>query len=141
MRLELSKCVLRSFEATDEASLAKHANNRALWINMRDSFPHPYTLADADKWIAHLQKQGADATHFAIAVEGDAIGCVGFQLQKDMERHSAEIGYWLGQDYWGRGIATEALRALTEYGFSHHDGLIRIYARVFEWNIASMRVL
>jgi RimJ/RimL family protein N-acetyltransferase len=108
---------------------------------MRDSFPHPYTLADADKWIAHLQKQGADATHFAIAVEGNAIGCAGFQLQKDMERHTAEIGYWLGQDYWGRGIATEAVRALTEYGFSHHDRLTRIYGRVFEWNVASMRVL
>src|SRR5262249_50400323 len=85
--------------------------------------------------------RGGAATEFAIEVGGEVIGSVGFRIQKDMEQHSAEIGYGLGQDYWGLGIATEALRALTEYAFSHYEQVLRIYAYVFEWNTASMRVL
>ena len=141
MRLELTKCVIRSFEWSDAASIAKHADNRAVWMNLRDLFPHPYTRQDANKWIMYLHKQGPAATEFAIEVGDDVIGSIGFRIQKDMERHSAEIGYWLGQDCWGRGIATEALRALTHYAFSHYEQLLRIYAYVFEWNTASMRVL
>ena len=141
MRLELTKCIVRSFEWADAASIAKHADNRAVWINLRDLFPHPYTRKDANKWIMYLHEQGAAATEFAIEAGGEVIGSVGFRIQKDMERHSAEIGYWLGQDYWGRGIATEALRTLTEYAFSRYEYLLRIYAYVFEWNTASMRVL
>jgi ribosomal-protein-alanine N-acetyltransferase len=141
MRLELTKCIVRSFEWSDAASIAKHANNRAIWINLRDLFPHPYTLRDADKWLAQLERQGTRATEFAISVGGEAVGGIGFRIQKDMERHAAEIGYWLGQDYWGRGIATEALTAVTEYAFAEHQSLGRLFAYVFEWNTGSMRVL
>jgi ribosomal-protein-alanine N-acetyltransferase len=79
-------------------------------------------------------------THFAIVVQDQAVGGVGFAIQEDVFRRSAEIGYWLGEEFWGRGIATEAVRAVTEHAFAHHD-LCRIYAGVFEWNPVSMRVL
>jgi ribosomal-protein-alanine N-acetyltransferase len=141
MRRELTKCIVRSFQLADAASIAKQANNRAVWINLRDLFPHPYTLRDADKWLVQMERLGSRATDFAISVGGEAIGGIGFRFQKDMEGHAAEIGYWLGQDYWGRGIATEALSAVTEYAFAEHPSLLRLFAYVFQWNIGSMRVL
>jgi [ribosomal protein S5]-alanine N-acetyltransferase len=139
MEMVLSRCVVRSFRPDDAPSLARHANNRSIWINLRDQFPHPYSLADAERWIreaAGLEPQ----THFAIAVDGAAAGAIGFHLKKDVRRLSAEIGYWLGEEFWGRGIATEALRAVTDYAIEHH-GLTRIYAVPFAWNVASCRVL
>ena len=79
-------------------------------------------------------------THFAIAVDGKAVGGIGFHPGKDVGRRTAEIGYWLGEPYWGRGIVSEALRAVTEHAFAKHD-LVRLQAHVFEWNTASARVL
>ena len=126
MEMVLSRCVVRGFRPDDAPSLARHANDRSVWINLRDQFPHPYSLADAEHWIreaAGLEPQ----THFAIAVDGAAAGAIGFHLKKDVRRRSAEIGYWLGQEFWGRGIATEALRAVTGHAFGRFD-LVRLYA-------------
>jgi len=139
MEMVLSRCVVRGFRPDDAPSLARHANDRSVWINLRDQFPHPYSLADAEHWIreaAGLEPQ----THFAIAVDGAAAGAIGFHLKKDVRRRSAEIGYWLGREFWGRGIATEALRAVTGHAFGRFD-IVRLYAGVFEGNRASMRVL
>jgi len=139
MEIVLSRCVVRGFRPDDAPSLARHANNRSIWINLRDQFPHPYSLADAERWIG--EAAGLDPqTHFAIAVDGAAAGAIGFHLKKDVRRLSAEIGYWLGEEFWGRGIATEALRAVTGHAFGRFD-LVRLYAGVFEGNRASMRVL
>ena len=135
----LSHCALRPWRRGDEASLTRHANNRNIWRNMRDRFPHPYTAADADAWIASAGAQ-KPATAGAIVVDGAAVGGVGMDLGFDIFRRSAEIGYWLGEPFWGRGIATEVLIAYTEYAFAHFD-LCRLDAGVFEWNPASMRVL
>ena len=77
---------------------------------------------------------------YAIASNEEAIGGIGLRLQTDVHRRSAELGYWLGEPFWGQGIATKAVGALTEYAFAHLD-LIRLYATVFEWNPASARVL
>src|SRR5882672_532589 len=135
MELVLSRCVVRSFRPDDAPSLARHANNRRIWINLRDQFPYPYSLADAERWIreaAGLEPQ----THFAIAVDGAAAGAIGLNLKKDVRRRSAEIGYWLGEEFWGRGIATEAVRAVTADTFARFD-LVRLYAGVFERNHAS----
>ncbi len=112
MQLELSRCTLRPWRVGDEASLVRYADNRNVSRNMRDRFPYPYTAADADGWI---KKAGAEkpATSFAIVVDGAAVGGVGIELGTDVFRRSAEIGYWLGEPFWGRGIATEALRAMT----------------------------
>jgi RimJ/RimL family protein N-acetyltransferase len=122
----------------DEASLVRHANNRLVWRNL-SRLPHPYTTADAHAWIARAGAQ-SPVTDFAIAVDGEAVGGIGVELGRDVFHRSAEIGYWLGEAYWGRGIATEAVRALTEYAFVTFD-LCRLHAGVFEWNPASMRVL
>ncbi len=117
----------------------RHANNRKVWMNLRDRFPHPYTLADAKCWL-RLVSQMTPETQFAISVGGAAVGGVGISLLDDVQRRSGEIGYRLGEELWGQGIATAAVRAITDYAFSAYD-VCRIQAAVFEWNPASMRVL
>jgi len=137
--IELETCTIRDWLQGDEPSLVRHANNRNVWINSRDSFPSPYTPADARTWI------GLASTHllgqvWAIVVGGFAIGSVALHPGDDVCRHSAEISFWIGQEFWGRGIATDVTRAMTEWGF-REGGFERIHAYVFEWNAASRRVL
>ncbi|MHC5538187.1 GNAT family N-acetyltransferase [Singulisphaera rosea] len=139
MELDLGYCVIRSWRFEDQKSLVRHADDRDVWINLRDIFPHPYTPKAARDWLEFVNVMKPELD-FAIAVEGSAVGGVGLVLHDDVERHSAEIGYWLGQSYWGRGIATAVVRAMTEWAFTHLD-VCRIYAAVFEWNPASARVL
>ena len=139
MRLELAHAAIRPFARGDEASIARNANSRTVWRNLRDRFPHPYTLGDAHNWIEFLEAS-RPVTDWAIEVGGEAVGGIGITLQPDVFRRSAEIGYWLGEAHWGRGIATDALRATTEYVFAKFD-LCRLYAGVFAWNPASARVL
>lgn len=139
MRLDLTTCVVRSWEAADATAIAKHADNHGVWLNLRDRFPHPYTRNHAVSFI-HRVKVNQPETTFCIEVEGEAAGGIGFMLQHDIERVSAGIGYWLGEPYWGRGICTEALRALTAYAIANH-GLTRIFALPFAHNAASCRVL
>jgi RimJ/RimL family protein N-acetyltransferase len=139
VELPLTQGVIRSWRPEDVPSLVRHANNRRVWRNLRDRFPHPYTASDADDWIRHAAR-AAPQTHFAIAVDGEAVGGIGLDLQTDVFRRSAEIGIWLGEAYWGRGLGTEAVRAMTDFAFRTFD-LCRVYAGVFEWNPASMRML
>ncbi len=139
MQLDVGEWQIRSWRPEDEATIVKYANNRKVWINLRDRFPHPYTEQDARDWIQSATQQNPE-THFVIASAQEAIGGIGLRLQEDVHRRSAEIGYWLGEPFWGQGVATRALCALTEYGFAHFD-LVRIFATVFEWNPASARVL
>jgi RimJ/RimL family protein N-acetyltransferase len=139
MELRLSRSVLRPWRAGDEPAIVRHANNRNIWLNLRDRFPHPYTMADAVHWVQTAA--GVEApTDFAIVIEDEPVGGIGLMLKGDVYRRSAEIGYWLGEAYWGRGIVSEAARAVTRWGFANYD-LTRIYARVFSWNLASARVL
>ncbi len=139
MEIMLSPGRLRPFRDGDQASLVRYANNRKIWINLRDRFPHPYTPANADAWIQEVA--GAYVpVQCAIEIEGEVVGGIGITLQDDVHRRSAEIGYWLGEPFWGRGVMTEAVRAFTAYAFSTFD-LCRIYATVFEWNHASARIL
>jgi RimJ/RimL family protein N-acetyltransferase len=139
MRFKLGKSLIRPFERGDELSLVRHANNRNVWINLRDLFPHPYTLADARRWIYEQSRQ-REPDHWAIEVDGHAVGAIGIQPREDVNRISAEIGFWLGEEYWGRGIMTEAVGAVTHHAFRGR-GFVRVFAEVFEWNEASMRVL
>jgi RimJ/RimL family protein N-acetyltransferase len=131
--------LIRDLRPGDEPSIARHANNPKIFRNVRDRFPYPYTLDDAKWWVEHAGS--ADPmTDFAIVVDGEAVGGIGFMMQEDIFRRSVEIGYWLGEAFWGRGIVTDAVRALSEYIFANFD-VCRIYAGVFEWNLGSMRVL
>lgn len=137
--LVLPRCTLRPFRAADDASLARHADDFDIWVHMRDRFPNPYTLEDARAWIELVQSY-PDGTHFAVDVGGEAVGAVGYVLQTDVHRRSAEIGYWLGRPLWGRGLATEIVVAVTKHAFEVY-GLVRLFAAVFENNPASGRVL
>jgi ribosomal-protein-alanine N-acetyltransferase len=139
MRIVLKQCVVRSWEWRDRDSIIYNANNRRVWINLRDRFPHPYTKKDAQTWL-DIVVNSRPETNFAIAVNDQAVGGIGFSVQPDVGRRSAEIGYWLGEAFWGQGIASEALTAVTQHAFAHYD-LCRLYAHVFEWNPASARVL
>ena len=139
MHLECGPCVVRSWRPDDVEALARHGDNRKIWLNLRDGFPHPYTRDRAEGWIAYATN-GRPETLFAIDVDGEAIGGIGFTLHGDVERCSAEIGYWLGEAFWGRGIVTAALRGLTAYAFQEHP-LARIYAVPLAANTASIRVL
>lgn len=139
MRIELEHCVLRSWRKGDQKALVRHANNRKIWLNVRDMFPFPYTRRDADQWIRHATALKRP-TNFAIEVDNQAVGSVGMILGDDIYYRSAEVGYWLGEEYWGRGLATEATRAFLDYAFGEFD-LCRIFATAFDGNHASMRVL
>jgi ribosomal-protein-alanine N-acetyltransferase len=139
MLLKLTTCTVRSWRSADAQTLASNANNHKIWLNLRDRFPHPYTLQDAVEFLRSIIGREPE-TLFAIAVDGRAVGGIGFVLQQDVERVSAEVGYWLGEQFWGRGIATEALTAITEYAIAHH-GLTRVFAVPFASNHASCRVL
>src|SRR4029450_1088740 len=139
MEIICASCKVRSWKRRDRDSLVHHANNRNVWINLRNRFPYPYTTADAENFFAIVVGREPE-TSFAIEVNGKAVGGVGFSLLEDEEYRSAEIGYWLGEEFWGRGIATEVLIAVTEYAFSRFD-LCRLYAHVFEWDVSSARVL
>ena len=139
MQLILKTCDVRSWRTSDVESLVRYANNRKIWLNLRDAFPHPYTNRDGRDFI-RLARQRTPETTFAIAVQDEAVGSIGFVLHPDVERISAEIGYWLAEPFWGRGITTEALVATTRYAIDAHR-LTRIYAVPFAWNAASCRVL
>ncbi len=139
MILRLPHCTVRSYRPADAKSLARHANNKNVWINLRDGFPHPYSIDDAKAFIE--KAAGAEPeTMFAICAGDEAVGGIGFHPRADVERISAEIGYWLGEPFWGRGITTEALKAVTRYAIDSHD-FKRIYAVPYAPNTASARVL
>jgi len=145
MRIALSgcgngaQCEVRSWRTSDVDALVRHANNRKIWMNLRDAFPHPYRQHHARDYIRTTLDRRPE-TSFAIAVDGEAAGGIGYVLHPDVERVSSEIGYWLGEAFWGRGIATEAVRAVTPYAMATHS-LTRVYAVPFAWNVASCRVL
>lgn len=141
--IELTRCRLRPWRTGDLTALLRHADDRAVWRNLQDSFPHPYTERDARAWLASAGRgddDDDDARRWAVEVDGAAAGGIGLHFQGDIYRLTAFVGYWLGRDHWGRGIATEALAAVCAYGFARRP-LQRIEARVLAWNPASARVL
>ena len=132
-------CVLRPPKPGDADSVARHANDRDIWLNLRDAFPHPYSRANAESYLAYVSAQ-SPRTGFLITVDGNAVGSISLKPGSDVERVGAEIGYWLGRDYWGRGIMSDAVRAMTNYAF-RDLGFHRLYAVPFAPNKASARVL
>ena len=130
---------LRILKKSDKNQMALLAINKKIWDNVRDGFGHPYTEKNAEEFI---QKQAKSDTEkvFAIDCNGELCGLVGLIFQKDVYRKSAEIGYWIGELYWGRGIATQAVGLLVRHAFDKL-ALVRLYAGIFEYNVGSMRVL
>jgi RimJ/RimL family protein N-acetyltransferase len=140
MIFNLTKSKLRPWEPADAESLAYNANNYEIARNLRDVFPHPYSLKDAEFFINHMANTDPSQWTLAIEVEGSAVGGIGAHFLNDVYSRNVEVGYWLGQRYWGKGIVTEALSALVDFIFKNED-IIRIYADVFETNEGSIRVL
>lgn len=138
MEFHLINCKLRPWHQEDAMDLAKHANNKKIADCLRDGFPHPYTLNDANNWLKNnLTNKNL---LLAIDVNNEAVGGIGIVYQSDVYRRGAEIGYWLSDKYWGQGIITEAIKTLVQHTFNNSD-IIRIHAGTFETNIASARVL
>ncbi|MBX3270599.1 MAG: GNAT family N-acetyltransferase [Sandaracinaceae bacterium] len=136
---QLPTCRLRAWRETDLASLVRHADDPRVAATVRDHFPSPYTREDGRRWLAHAAGLGLD-TSLAIEVDGAAVGGVGMIAGEDVHRVRAEIGYWLGHAYWGRGIMTDAVRAYSEH-LLFERGFLRLEAPVFAINPASARVL
>ena len=130
---------IRLWNAQDADALVKYANNYHIWKNLRDGFPHPYTAQNARDFLKAAAGQNP-ATYFAIATAEEAIGGIGVTLNHDVHRLTAEMGYWLGEPFWGKGIMTEAVTAFTDFAFEQF-GLVRIYAEPYATNQASCRVL
>ncbi|MCP3100455.1 GNAT family N-acetyltransferase [Myxococcus sp. K15C18031901] len=131
---------LRPWRASDVSALVVHANDRRISQNLRDRFPHPYGRTDAESWVEFASSLPPPHRHLAICVEDEAIGSIGIDAFEDVHRRTGELGYWIGAACWGRGYATEAVVAMTTYGFETLE-FARIQAAVFEWNPASTRVL
>jgi len=130
---------IRSWKPEDAAPLAVICNNKKIWLNVRDRFPHPYTVGNSIEWIAYSLAQ-KPVQNMAVVYNGEIAGSIGVMPKEDVYRKSIEIGYFLGESFWGKGIATVAVELLLEYIKSHFD-VIRIYAEVFSHNAASMKVL
>lgn len=139
IRLQGHRCTLRPWRLDDAETLVRHANNINVARQLRDRFPHPYTRGAAHTFL-RFAASSERPTNLAIDVGGEAAGGVGYVPGTDVERYSAEVGYWLGESLWGRGIATEALQLLTAYVFES-ENLLRCFAVPFADNVGSTRVL
>jgi len=138
LALGIEGWALRAWCDGDAPSLAEHADNLKVWRNMSDAFPHPYTVAVAEHWVRHGHLDfGGD--HWAIAFNDTAVGGCGIAPQSGHLRCNAEVGYWLAERHWGRGVATQALCALVARAFTDPE-ITRVVAPIHADNAASMRV-
>jgi ribosomal-protein-alanine N-acetyltransferase len=132
---------LRPWRMEDAPVLARHANNKKIADNLRDGFPHPYTPDDAKRFISACLSAGETRQCLrAISIDGEAAGSIGVFLKEDVYAKDAELGYWLAEPYWGRGVMTKAVRDITARAFAVYD-IVRIFAEPFAENAASRRVL
>ena len=132
---------IRRWELSDARDLATALSNKKIQDNLRDGLPYPYTEQDGKEFIsAMLAANESDTFAFAITVNGKVIGNIGAFRQTNIHNKTAELGYYIAEEYWGKGIMTEAVKQLCDYVFSHTD-IIRIYAEPFAYNIGSCRVL
>lgn len=139
MILQSGEIKLRSLKKSDIPRLVKLANNENIARNLRDGFPHPYTQRHAEEFVQKCMAQDP-VTLFAIEYKGEYVGNIVLSKGIDVYRKSAELGYFIGEDYWNKGIATVAVNLITGYGFATLD-IVRIHAGVYEHNAASQRVL
>ena len=135
------KCRIRKWELSDAKDLAAALSNKKVQDNLRDGLPYPYTEQDGKEFIsAMLSSDESETFAFAITVDNMVIGSIGIFRQGNIHRQTAELGYYIAEEYWGKGIMTEAVKQICEYVFANSD-IIRIYAEPFAYNIASCRAL
>ena len=130
---------IREIIKNDIQSIVKYADNKKISDNLRDAFPFPYTMEDAENWLVVLDENDPKRA-YGIANEEELIGAIGIEPCTDVNRFSGELGYWLGEPFWGKGIATLAVKKFIEYAFEYYD-LKKIFAYVFSSNPSSARVL
>lgn len=158
-----SRVTVRHFLPTDAPAIAYHCNNPRLGVNMRDLFPSPYTLKDAEEWIAmNLDRAGPrwqvplsynhdessapenkekTPLNFLVCLDDQVVGGVGLVFGSDIGRRTAELGYWLGEAWWGKGIMSAVVEWMQVWAFETFPQLLRLEAGVFAWNARSCRVL
>jgi RimJ/RimL family protein N-acetyltransferase len=139
MELKIGKYMIRDWRTLDSSSIVKYANNKKIWANLRDGFPHPYQLSDAENFLSNVARQNP-RTIFAIANNKEAIGSIGLRLGEDVHRFTAEMGYWLAEPFWNKGIMSKIVIRFTEFAFEKF-ALNRIFAEPYTENTASVRVL
>lgn len=140
MQLKISaELQLRDWKDSDAKRLVSLANNENLSKNMLDTFPHPYTIENAEQWIAHCQNENKNVLQ-AIEYKGEFVGGIGAHFKDDIHRYSVELGYWVGENYWGKGIGTACVKAFSDYLFKNFK-INRVYGEVFEHNLGSAKVL
>jgi [ribosomal protein S5]-alanine N-acetyltransferase len=139
MRIDCGDFEIRSWRTEDEDSVLLHADNPRVAANVRDRFPHPYKRSDARAFLRNASLKDNESS-FAIAIGGEAVGGIALFFGDDIHRRTAELGYWLGENYWNRGIMTRAIGAFCEWAFRNYE-LDRIYANTFTRNLGSSRAL
>lgn len=139
MLLDLGDLKVRSWRKGDLDALVRHANNAKIAANLRDQFPHPYSRRAGVDYLQFVREQVPER-NFAIEYDGEAVGGIGFLVGVDIARISAEMGYWLSEAYWGRGLTTRAVTAMSDWAFEAYQ-LTRVFALVFAYNTPSIRVL
>jgi RimJ/RimL family protein N-acetyltransferase len=139
LALGIDGWTLRAWRDSDAPALAEHASNPKVWRNMSDSFPHPYVLSIAEHWVrrGHIEFGG---DNWAIAFQDQAVGGCGIHREEGGFRCNAEIGYWIAEPYWGRGVGTQVARTLTEHAFDNPE-VTRVFAPIHAYNPASIRVV
>ncbi|HHW66469.1 MAG: [ribosomal protein S5]-alanine N-acetyltransferase [Epulopiscium sp.] len=134
-------CVIRKWKLDDKSDLAKILNNKKILNNLRDGLPYPYTEKDAEEFItAMLSVDSSKTFAFAITLDDNVIGSIGIFRCDNIHYRTAEMGYYIGESYWGKGYATSAVKQACKYVFEHSD-IIRIFAEPFAHNVGSCRVL
>lgn len=137
----MEKCEIRKWRLGDAKDLATALSNKKVQDNLRDGLPYPYTEQDGKEYISlMLDADENDTFAFAVTVYGKAVGSIGAFRKVNIHRQTAELGYYISEEYWGKGIMTDAVKLLCDYVFKHID-IIRIYAEPFAYNTASCRVL
>lgn len=139
IKLDVGICQLRNLMIQDAPSMARYADNPNIWNTVRDYFPHPYSLPDAESFILEANKK-SPPNNLGIIYQNECVGVIGFYPMQDVYRHCADFGYWLAEPYWGKGIMSAAATAMVEYIFSNFE-IIRLQSSVFAFNSASKRVL
>lgn len=137
----MMNCKIRKWKLSDAKDLASVISNKKIQDNLRDGLPYPYTEQDATDYISAMLSEDENETlAFAITTDNKAIGSIGAFRQKNIHRHTAEIGYYIAEEYWGKGLMTEAVKQICSYIFDKSN-IVRIYAEPFSYNKASCRVL
>lgn len=139
MQVHFGEYRIRDWHEDDASGIPKYANNHKISKNLRDGFPHPYRISDAEEFLAKVKRQNP-RTFFALATDAEVIGGIGLGIGEDVHSRTAEMGFWLAEPYWGKGIMTEAVKRFTEYSFEQFN-LQRIHAEPYKTNPASARVL